>query len=270
MGGQGHRGHHPEACVTVCLAVLEVIPDKVERTRRGTSCQVAGGFEERASRGHPAPAPHHRKTTEAGPEALPTSSCRIRACDSSKCRSRWWRSDQPIWTVSVGIRHEPVPAQMRRILSGEPRPGRPQRVTYGPVAARVLPRWSNPVVGVLRAETARSTHQPVLILRFPHGVPQDPSRAARTGTGGVGEVAGWGSGYLVRPAAGATTAGARGRAGLRAPLRCPRKSRRAGCAVCEHERHAAGAAPVFGLRAARPDAGLGGLRPDRGDAEPRR
>ena len=54
--------------------------------------------------------PHHRKTTEAGPEALPTSSCRIRACDSSKCRSRWWRSDQPIWTVSVGIRHEPVPA----------------------------------------------------------------------------------------------------------------------------------------------------------------
>jgi hypothetical protein len=50
----------PEACVTVCLAVLEVIPDKVEGTRRGTSCQVAGGFEERASRGHPTPArPQH-------------------------------------------------------------------------------------------------------------------------------------------------------------------------------------------------------------------
>ena len=72
--GRGTRVITPEACVTVCLAVLEVIPDKAERTRRGTSCQVAGGFEERASRGHPAPAPHHRKTTEAGPEALPTSS----------------------------------------------------------------------------------------------------------------------------------------------------------------------------------------------------
>ena len=97
-------------------------------------------------------------------------------------------------------------------------------MTYGPVAARVLPRWSNPVVGVLRAETARSTHQPVLILRFPHGVPQDRSRAAHTGTGGVDEVAGWGSGYLVRPAAGAAAAGARGRAGLRAPLRVPGKA----------------------------------------------
>ena len=36
------------------------------------------------------------------------------------------------------------------------------------------------------------------------------------------------------------------------------------------EGHDAGAAPVFGVRAARTDAGLGGLRPDRGDAEPRR
>ena len=70
--GRGTRGITPEACVTVCLAVLEVIPDKAERTRRGTSCQVPGGFEERASRGHPAPAA--RRTTEAGPEALPTSS----------------------------------------------------------------------------------------------------------------------------------------------------------------------------------------------------
>ena len=66
------RGTTPEACVTVCLAVLEVIPDKAERTRRGTSCQVAGGLTS-------APAvatlrPHHRKTTEAGPGALPTSS----------------------------------------------------------------------------------------------------------------------------------------------------------------------------------------------------
>ncbi len=67
--GRGTRVITPEACVTVCLAVLAVIPDKAERTRRGTSCQVAGGFEERASRGHPTPAP--RKTTEAGPEALP-------------------------------------------------------------------------------------------------------------------------------------------------------------------------------------------------------
>ena len=39
--GSGTRVITPEACVTVCLAVLEVIPDKVERTRRGTSCQVA-------------------------------------------------------------------------------------------------------------------------------------------------------------------------------------------------------------------------------------
>ena len=51
--GRGAGVITPEACVTACLAVLEVIPDKVERTRRGTSCQVAGGFEERASRGHP-------------------------------------------------------------------------------------------------------------------------------------------------------------------------------------------------------------------------
>jgi hypothetical protein len=72
MGGSGTGVITPEACATVCLAVLEVIPDKTERTRRGTSCQVAGGFEARASRGHPAPAPP--QTTEAGPEALPTSS----------------------------------------------------------------------------------------------------------------------------------------------------------------------------------------------------
>ena len=52
--GRGTGVITPEACVTVCLAVLEVIPDKAERTRRGTSCQVAGGFEERASRCHPA------------------------------------------------------------------------------------------------------------------------------------------------------------------------------------------------------------------------
>ena len=38
-GGQGTPVITPEACVTVCLAVLEVIPDKAERTRRGTSCQ---------------------------------------------------------------------------------------------------------------------------------------------------------------------------------------------------------------------------------------
>jgi len=42
--GRGTGVITPEACVTVCLAVLQVIPDKVERTRCGTSCQVAGGF----------------------------------------------------------------------------------------------------------------------------------------------------------------------------------------------------------------------------------
>jgi len=40
--GRGTRVITPEACVTVYLAVLEVIPDKAERTQRGTSCQVAG------------------------------------------------------------------------------------------------------------------------------------------------------------------------------------------------------------------------------------
>jgi len=30
--GRGTRGITPEACLTVCLAVLEVIPDKAERT----------------------------------------------------------------------------------------------------------------------------------------------------------------------------------------------------------------------------------------------
>ena len=30
MGGQGTGVITPEACLTVCLAVLEVIPDKVE------------------------------------------------------------------------------------------------------------------------------------------------------------------------------------------------------------------------------------------------
>ena len=43
--GRGTGVITPEACVTVCLAVLEVIPDKVEGTRRGTSCQVAGGLK---------------------------------------------------------------------------------------------------------------------------------------------------------------------------------------------------------------------------------
>jgi hypothetical protein len=109
MRGQRHRGHHPGGMRYRVPGSAGGHADKVEGTRRGTLCQVAGGFEERASRGHPVPAPP--QTTEA----LPTSACRIRACDSSKCRSRWWRSDQPIWTVSVGIRHEPVPAQMRRL-----------------------------------------------------------------------------------------------------------------------------------------------------------
>jgi hypothetical protein len=56
----------PEACVTVCLAVLEVIPDKAERTRRGRSCQVAGGFEVCASRGRPTPAPPQNHGSRAG------------------------------------------------------------------------------------------------------------------------------------------------------------------------------------------------------------
>ena len=55
--GSGTGVITPEACVTVCLAVLEVIPDKAERTRRGTSCQVAGGFEERVPCHNPACGP---------------------------------------------------------------------------------------------------------------------------------------------------------------------------------------------------------------------
>ena len=69
--GSGTGVITPEACLTVCLAVLEVIPDKAERTRRGTSCQVAGGFEERASRGHPTPASHHRKPRRQGRKLYP-------------------------------------------------------------------------------------------------------------------------------------------------------------------------------------------------------
>ena len=41
--GSGTRVITPEACATVCLAVLEVIPDKAERTRRGTSCRWRAG-----------------------------------------------------------------------------------------------------------------------------------------------------------------------------------------------------------------------------------
>jgi hypothetical protein len=97
--GGGARVITPEACVTVCLAVLEVIPDKAERTRSGTSCQVAGGFEERAGRGHPTP------TTaippKQGRKLYPHPPCRIRACDLSKCRSRWWRSHQSIWRADA-------------------------------------------------------------------------------------------------------------------------------------------------------------------------
>src|SRR5262249_6940676 len=69
--GSGTRVITPEACLTVCLAVLEVIPDKAEGTRRGTSCQVAGVFEECASRGHPTPPPHHRKTRKQGRKLYP-------------------------------------------------------------------------------------------------------------------------------------------------------------------------------------------------------
>ena len=71
--GGGTRVITPEACVTVCLAVLEVIPDKAERTRTGTSCQVAGGFEERAGRGHPTPAPpqYHGSTAGSSTHILP-------------------------------------------------------------------------------------------------------------------------------------------------------------------------------------------------------
>ena len=64
--GRGTRVITPEACITVCPAVLEVIPDKAERTRRGTSSQVAGGFEEDGSRGHPTPAPPQNHGSRAG------------------------------------------------------------------------------------------------------------------------------------------------------------------------------------------------------------
>jgi len=40
--------------------------------------------------------PHHRKPRERGRKLYPHPPCRIRAGDSSKCRSRWWRSDQPV------------------------------------------------------------------------------------------------------------------------------------------------------------------------------
>jgi len=54
---------HASPCAWQCWRSS---PDKVERTRRGTSCQVAGGFEERASRGHPAPAPPQNHGSRAG------------------------------------------------------------------------------------------------------------------------------------------------------------------------------------------------------------
>lgn len=70
--GRGTRVITPEACVTVCLAVLEVIPDKAERTRRGTSCQWQAGLKSA-----PAAAtlrPHHRKPRKQGRKLYPTSS----------------------------------------------------------------------------------------------------------------------------------------------------------------------------------------------------
>jgi hypothetical protein len=65
----------------------------------------------RARQPRPPCARARTRTRKQGRKLYPHPPCRIRACDSSKCRSRWWRSDQPIWTVSAGTRHEPASAQ---------------------------------------------------------------------------------------------------------------------------------------------------------------
>ena len=61
---------HASPCAWQCWRSC---PDKAERTRRGTSCQVARGFEARASRGHPAPAPpqHHGSRAGSSTHILP-------------------------------------------------------------------------------------------------------------------------------------------------------------------------------------------------------
>ena len=103
--GRGTGVIAPEACATVCLAVLEVFPDKVECTRRGTSCQVAGGLKSEPAAATLRPHRTTAKPRKQGRKPYPHPPAEYVPCDSSKCRSRWWRPDQPIWTVSVGIRH---------------------------------------------------------------------------------------------------------------------------------------------------------------------
>ena len=72
-GRAGAPGSSPrEACVTVCLAVLEVIPIRPSAPGAEHHARWQAGLKSA-----PAAAtlrPHHRKTTEAGPEALPASS----------------------------------------------------------------------------------------------------------------------------------------------------------------------------------------------------
>jgi hypothetical protein len=72
-------------------------------------------FEERASRGNPAPAPHHRITTEAGPEALPHPPAEYAPVTHRNAGVAGGAQINQSGPVSVGIRHEPVPAQMRRL-----------------------------------------------------------------------------------------------------------------------------------------------------------
>jgi hypothetical protein len=112
VGGQGHRGHHPGVMRHRMPGSTGGHPDRAERTRGRTSCQVAGGSEERAGRS--ILRPHHRKPRKKGRKLYPHPPCRVRACDSSKCRSRWWPSDHPRRRIRIVERY-PAPITERHL-----------------------------------------------------------------------------------------------------------------------------------------------------------
>ena len=104
----------------MCLAVLEVIPDKAERTRCGTSCQVAGGFEEHASRGHPTPAPpqNHGSRAENSTHILPAEYAPVTHRNAGKgCRRSPPDADRD--TEKAGHRRMSRRETRRRRMSGQ-------------------------------------------------------------------------------------------------------------------------------------------------------
>src|SRR6266487_5484112 len=117
--------------------------DPADRSFRRTTRAASAESEVRPGPRLPTLRPHHLKTGEAGPEALPTLSLPTMRWSPTECRHRWWRpdpppmgvlgtGDQPAYGTSPAGRFaqscRPVPGALgaRRFESCLPAPADPQ------------------------------------------------------------------------------------------------------------------------------------------------